>query len=210
MNKTELFKRAAATTRGVATAPTDGSNEWNQWSEWADEELYNFGEVMDWPENFTTSFAVAAQSSTSLALPSNFKKLGGFADFNGRLIGEVDRDLFARYSDGVTKVGFDNGWYLSWNRALTSLTSVQIPHYFYATGLASPGTNIPMRNPQYLVKRLQVRILKYRQDPIFTEVEAEADLLLRQMVENEYYKHSQYQTPMTDHLQEVGFRLGED
>lgn len=210
MTKTELFKRAAATTRGVAQAPTDGSNEWNQWSEWADEELYNYGEVMDWGELFATSYRYAQQSSTSVSLPDNFKKLGGFPDFNGTLLSEVDRDVYGQYSSDVTKTGYDNGWYLAWKNPLVSATSVAIPHYCYPTGLASPGSQIPMRNPNYLVKRLQVRILKYRQDPIFTEIEAEADLLLKQMIENEYYKHTQFASSMTDYNQEIGFVLGED
>ena len=208
MNKTQLFTRTAATTRGVATAPTDGSNEYLQWSEWADEELYNYGEVMDWGELFTTTNVVAAQSGTSVALPDNFKKLGGYPNFNGVLYPEVDRDIYGR--SGGMAVGYNSGWFMNWTGALTSQTSVAIPHYYYPTGLASPMSQVPMRNPNYLVKRLQVRILKYRQDPIFTEIEAEADLLLKQMIENEYYKHSQYASSMSDHLQETGFELGAD
>ena len=213
LTKEQLFKRVAADTRGVATAPTDGSNEWNQWSEWTDQELFNFGEVNDWPEFKNLNYTVQAQQSgTSLALPRNFKKLAGYVDINGVINKEVDADIFTKLasdSSGV-RIGYDQGWFLNWKTPLLSQASVVVPIQFYPTGLASPTSAIAMRNPEYLSKRLQVRILKYRQDPIFTEIEAEADLLLRQMIENEYYKHEQYASPMSDHLSDSGFTLGVD
>lgn len=213
LTKEQLFKRVAADTRGVATAPTDGSNEWNQWSEWLDQELFNFGEVHDWPEFKNLGYTAQAQlSGTSVALPRNTKKLAGYVDIGGVLNKEVDADIFTKLGTGssAVRVGYDSGWYLNWKTPLASATSVIVPLQYYPTGLASPTSSINLRNPEYLSKRLQVRILKYRQDPIFTEIEAEADLLLRQMLENEYYKHEQYASPMSDHLADEGFRLGLD
>jgi hypothetical protein len=67
-----------------------------------------------------------------------------------------------------------------------------------------------MRNPYYLVKRLKARIFKYRQDPIFSEIENEASIMLNQMIENEFYKHQQYKGGPITREEEYGFVLGED
>lgn len=213
MTKEQLFTRVAADTRGVATAPTDGSSEWNQWSEWTDQELRTFGEVHDWLEFKNMNYMVSsAVSSTSLALPDNFKKIAGYVNIAGTLHSEVDPDEFDRYSGDspAFRVGYDSGWFIQWKGALTSQTSVVVPVQSYPTSLTSPASVIDMRNPEYIAKRLQFRILRYRQDPIFTEIEAEAQLMLAQMLENEYYKHTQYRNSMSDHLSERGFVLGED
>lgn len=213
ITKEQLFKRVAADTRGVATAPADGSSEWNQWSEWTDQELKSYGEVHDWVEYKNMNNVVSsAVSSTSLALPDNFKKLAGYINIGGTLHKEVDADKFDVFTQdsAVVRVGYNNGWFLEWKGALTSQTSVIVPIQSYPTSLLSPASIVVMRNPEYLAKRLQVRVLRYRQDPIFTEIEAEASLMLTQILENEYYKHEQYETAISDHLQEKGFTLGVD
>ena len=41
-------------------------------------------------------------------------------------------------------------------------------------------------------------------------METEADLMLQQMIENEYYKHEQYKGPGVTREEEQGFTLGLD
>lgn len=206
-----LFEKAAADAKGKVQSPTVGSTEWNQWLSWANEELDTFGEVHDWPEYRRLNYPVtSAASGTSMALPDNFKKVAGALVINGNPYTEVDQDLFDKYhnSENVFRTGYDSGWFVEWKNATASGASGILPLSHYPTSLATPTDNFVMRNPTYLVKRLKVRIFKYRQDPIFSEIENEADVLLQQMIENEYYKHSQYKGGATTREEEAGFTLG--
>lgn len=210
----ELFSHAGSDAKGRYSSPTLASNEWYQWLSWANDELYSFGEVHDWPEliNRNFSYPSVGASSTSLALPSNFKKIAGNPVIGGQFYTEVDGDLFDKHalSEKVFRTGYNGGWYLEWKDPTTSATSVLIPIVSYPTSLATVTDSFNIRNPMYLVKRLKVRIFKYRQDPIFTELESESNLLLNQMLENEFYKHSQYKGGATTREEEAGFTLGLD
>jgi hypothetical protein len=207
MNVEELFKNAASDAKGRYTSPTAGSTEWNQWLSWTNEELHAFGEVHDWPESKVTH--EVSTSGTSAALPATFKKMAGYLEVDGTRLNEVGDDKFTLYSDNsdVFVTGFNNGWYAKWKNHGESVIA---PVYTYPSSLATVTDNINMRNPMYLVKRLKVRIFKYRQDPIFTELEAEASVMLNQMIENEYYKHNQFITGPMTREEEYGFTLGED
>lgn len=204
----ELFSHAGSDAKGRFTSPTVGSNEWNQWLSWANEELQAFGEIHDWPEYKNLAYPIQI-SGTSGALPINFKKVVGYPILDGDALTEVDDDQFPLYgSDAdVFRTGFNNGWFIETKQSGTSLL---IPISSYPTSLATVTDSFNMRNPFYLVKRLKVRIFKYRQDPIFTELESEAGLLLAQMLENEFYKHSQYKGGATTPEEDMGFVLGED
>jgi hypothetical protein len=214
MDLAALFKAVAVDAKGKATSPTAGTNEWNQWLEWTNEEYRDWGEVHDWEELRVPNFEVtSAQSGTSCAIPGLFKKIGGALVLGGSPYQEVDHDSFDLYSSTqkVFRHGYNNlGHYLEWKDPQSSGCSGWIPLICYPTALATTTDQIAMRNPYYLVKRLKVRIFKYRQSPIFTELEAEADLLLQQMIENEYYKHNQYKGGILTAEEEMGFILGED
>lgn len=203
----ELFSHAGSDAKGRFQSPTPASNEWYQWLSWANDELYSFGEVHDWPELKRT---ITVQiSGTSGAMPVNFKKFSSAPKLDGTQLTEVDYDLFEQYpsTSDVFRYGYDNGWYIETKQSGTTIT---IPLVSYPTSLSTVTDTFNMRNPVYLVKRLKVRIFKYRQDPIFTELEAEANLLLNQMLENEYYKHNQYKGGSPTREEEAGFVLGED
>lgn len=213
MNVDGLFTKVAADARGKAESPTVGSTEWNQWLAWTNEELYSFGEVHDWPELRNQTYPVyVGASQTSMALPENFKKFAGNLVIDGDFYTEVDQDLFDKYgnSEQVFRHGWDGGWFVEWKGQGGSAASGIVPISIYPTSLATATDNINMRNPMYLVKRLKVRIFKYRQNPIFSELETEADTMLQQMIENEYYKHSQYKGGATSREEEAGFVLGLD
>lgn len=204
----ELFNHAGSDTKGKFTSPAVASNEWYQWLSWANEELMSFGEVHDWPEMINRKYPIQI-SGTSGALPINFKKMAGYPLLDGTAQTEVDSDQFdLKDSDAdVFRTGYDNGWYVEFKQ---SGTTVIIPIVSYPTSLATVTDSFNIRNPMYLVKRLKVRVFKYRQDPIFAELETEANLMLQQMLENEYYKHSQYKGGATTREEEAGFVLGED
>jgi len=210
MDLDSLFSAVAADTKGQAISPTVGSTEWTQWLSWANEELHSHGEVHDWPENKHLNYPVSSLSGTSLALP-NFKKMAGYPIVNGIAYTEVDADQFDKYSSTapVFRTGFDNGGYIEFKQSIISATGC-VPFIGYHSTLATSTDKIFLRNPYYLVKRLKVRVFKYRQDPIFTEIESEAEVMLQQMLENEYYKHSQYQGGATTPEEDYGFSLGED
>lgn len=204
----ELFSHVGSDAKGRYTSPTAASNEWYQWLSWANDELYSFGEVHDWPELINRSYPIQV-SGTSGALPANFKKVAGAPLLDGTPLTEVDGDLFDKYSTSsdVFRYGYNNGWYVETKKSGTTLI---IPISSYPTSLATVTDSFNIRNPMYLVKRLKVRVFKYRQDPIFTELESEANLLLNQMLENESYKHSQYKGGSISREEEAGFTLGLD
>lgn len=213
MDVAGLFEKVASDARGKAESPTVGSTEWNQWLAWTNEELYSFGEVHDWPELRKLDYPIyLSASQASSALPDNFKKFAGNLVINGNFYTEVDQDLFDKYhySENVFRHGWNGGYYVEFKNVPASSVSGIVPISIYPTSLATATDNIVMRNPFYLAKRLKVRIFKYRQDPIFTELETEADIMLQQMIENEYYKHSQYKGGATSREEEAGFVLGLD
>lgn len=213
MTVEQLFQNASSDAKGKVQSPTAGSTEWNQWLAWANEELSTFAEVHDWPEYRHNSYPITSNvSSTSLAIPDNFKKAVGSLVLNGKFYSEVDSDQFDKYTNSsqVFRTGYDGGWFVEWKGALTSGASGIFPMSIYPTSLATSTDKVVMRNPTYLVKRLKTRIFKYRQDPIFSEIEAESDVLLQQMIENEYYKHDQYKGGATTREEEQGFTLGID
>lgn len=213
MTVDDIFTRAAADAKGQATSPTAGTTEWNQWIEWLNEEYQVTAEIHDWVEYRDLDYTVSAGvSGTSVSLGDRFKKLSGSPYIAGKFYKEVDVDQFDKYhsTEKVSRVGYNGGWYLEWKGALTSGASVVVPVVRYPSSLATTTDNVIFRNPEYLVKRLKTRIFKYRQDPVFTEIEAEADLMLQQLLENEYYKHSQYEVGATTPEQEQGFTLGID
>lgn len=203
----DLFSHVGSDAKGKFTSPTAASNEWYQWLSWANEELHSYGEVHDWPE--LKSPITIQLSGTSGALPANFKKIAGFPVRDGNNVTEVDYDLFNSYASSadVFRTGYNNGWFIETKK---SGTTIVIPIQSYPTSLATVTDSFNIRNPFYLVKRLKIRVFKYRQDPIFTELETEADLLLNQMLENEFYKHSQYKGGATTPEEEAGFTLGVD
>lgn len=204
----DLFNYVASDARGRYVSPTAGSTEWNQWLSWANEELHSFAEVHDWPELTNWAYPIKL-SGTSGALPTNFKKIMGYPDLDGTKLTEVDADQFDIYDTeaDIFRTGFSNNWFIETKQAGTTLT---LPLSAYPTALATTTSSFVMRNPMYLVKRLKARVFKYRQDPIFTEIEAEADLMLQQMLENEYYRHNQYKGSVSTPEEETGFVLGED
>jgi hypothetical protein len=206
MNVETIFKQTAADAKGRYVSPTPGSTEWNQWLGWLNEELDTFGEVHDWKE--LRREVPLTVSGSSVALPSNFKKIAGLVTADGDLHEEVPEknyDLFTSDSK-VYKTGYDDGWYANFKGVVGDAT---IPLYSYPTSVATTTDEVRLRNPIYIVKRLKVRVFKYRQDPIFTELESEADLLLSQMIENEYYHHGMANEPLTNE-EEHGFILGLD
>lgn len=206
MNVETIFKQTSADTRGRYVSPTAGSTEWNQWLGWLNEELYSFGEVHDWKE--LRREIPLTVSGTSVALPANFKKIAGYVTVDGDLFEQVPEKNYDLYDDDarVLKTGYNDGWYANFKETVGSAT---FPLYSYPTSAATTTDEIRLKNPIYMVKRLKVRVFKYRQDPIFTELESEADLLLSQMIENEYYHHGMANEPLTNE-QEKGFVLGED
>lgn len=203
----DLFKHAGSDTKGQFSSPTEASNEWYQWLSWANEELQAFGEVHDWPE--LRKPITINVSGTSGALPINFKKVAGYPQLDGTALNEFDSDLFETAGDeaDIFRTGYNGGWYVETKQSGSTLV---IPIISYPTSLATTTDQFVMRNPMYLVKRLKVRIFKYRQDPIFTELDTESSIMLNQMLENEFYKHSQYKGGATTPEEEMGFVLGED
>jgi hypothetical protein len=203
----EIFSHAGSDAKGRYASPSPSSDEWYQWLSWTNDELYSFGEVHDWPElNKPITISV---SGTSGALPINFKKFSGAPSLDGTELTEVDSDLFTSYNNNadVFRYGFNNGWYIETKKSGTTMV---VPIYSYPTSVATVTSQVNIRNPMYLVKRLKVRIFKYRQDPIFTELESEANTLLSQMLENEFYKHNQYKGGATTREEEAGFVIGLD
>lgn len=214
MTKQEILTRVAADVKNDATMPTAGGSEYNQWSEFLEEELSAWAEVLDWHTLKSTQTLTLGTSGTSVALPSNFKRVAGFATDGTYRYQEVEFDKFTAYgnSDRVFRIGYDptnQGHYMETKSALAGKT-LTIPMVNYPSALASPASipNIP--NPNYLVKRLKVRVFKNFQNPIFTEIEAEADLLLQQMINNEYLKYPQFAGFAPDTQELNGFTLGID
>jgi len=183
--------------------------------------LLEYSEIQDWQVLFKEHNSLISTSvgNASVVLPNDFRKLASFPriTFDGISTEEYPEVLPQedRYEDSEKRVwilGNPNSGYILriFGSTLASGASVKVPYFASPISLVSPA-NIPdIPNTDYLVQRTVSLIWESREDPRFPQAKAEAERILRNMMEREntYNRASDYFRVKTWDESKYGFRWG--
>ncbi len=221
----QILEAIASTVNQEASAPDTGSDDYLLWLNYINRSINEWERSNDWEELKTKYTTSSINGQTSMALPSDFEKLGDKPrisitgdspnnDYKYRYIDTQDEYLL-NSSDKYIEIGgnFTDGHYLSWNPALTSGLSVNITYYRSSNPMSSLGQYAVMDDPLFLVDRTIAYIYEARADSRFQVEEAKARSRLMTMVENsnlKKYNNHAGKRPIMNTLQKIGFRVGRD
>jgi hypothetical protein len=95
---------------------------------------------------------------------------------------------------------------------LESGASIYVPYYAYPASLASPANQVSCPNPDYLVQGVIGDIWEAREDARFQQAKAEADMILKNMLEKEFTPNEASANDRVKTVEQTryGFRLGRD
>ena len=198
------------------TLPT--GTELTTWINLINQAQQEWGNSYQWKElrvdKYSPSFGL---SFTSLALPSNFKKLMSpvydMSKTSSNKYLEIppsDRHLKTSDQKYCYFVGNDlTGKALVINPALPSGASIVFDYQAFPSSVASTTDVLTCPNRQFIVKRVEAYILSSRSDPRFPLVKAEADNSLANMIEEEAAKSGGMNNQTKNYYRQVNFRIGE-
>jgi len=182
-------------------------------SEWA--------EIQNWQTLFKEYNMLVSTSTgnASVVLPTDFRKLAGYPliTLDGtttKQFPEVlpQEDNLDKTDERVWILGNPNSSYVLriFGSTLASGASVKVPYWSSPVSLASPADIAPVPDTQYLVQRTVSLIWESREDPRFPQAKAEADRILRNMMEKEntYNEASDHWRAKTWDETKYGFRWG--
>lgn len=186
--------------------------------------LLEWAESYDW-QTLYGEYNMLVSTSTgnaSIALPSNFRKLASypvitfdgvstdyFKDTRPQEAGEYDV-----LDHRVEILGNPQDSYIMrvYGVTLASGASIKVPYYKSVQSLASPANIAEIPNPNYLVKRTIAYLWEAREDARFVQAKQEAEVILRNMLEQEnvFSEASTFSRVKTVEEKNHGFRLGRD
>jgi hypothetical protein len=188
---TEIQNRIASMTDQSSTAPTVGGDDWTlrlMYMNMAQQEAF---ELYDWKFLYKEYITQTSTSTgnTSIAMPADFRKLGGYPQIGGYQYAEkpaqerftlqsTDRAVYLLGSAG-------NGVTMVVNGALASGASIVVPYYAngYALVLEADVSLIP--DADYLVYRSIALLWEAREDDRFPQAKSKAEQILSRMLERE-------------------------
>jgi len=156
-----------------------------------------WAESYDWKCLYKEDNSVVSTSTgnTSVALPSDFRKLAGqpkitYDGATTRDFSEIKPQQTRQYSSTSRYVYIlgnpaDNYTMVINAGTLASGASVMVPYYAAAASLASPVNITMCPNPEYLVQRTLAYVWESRGDERFPQAKLEADKQLKRMLEFE-------------------------
>lgn len=184
-----------------------------------DQALREWGDSYQWKQlrvfNYAPSWALSA---TSMALPTNFKKLMSAPydvsvnpDNEYPEIRAEDRFLKGS-SDRYSIVGGNDasGRYLVINPALTSGVSLVLDYQSTPSSMATLADISVCPDANFLVKRTIANILSSRSDPRFPTLKAEADDSLANMIEEEATLSGGQNNTTSSWIKQNNFVIGRD
>ncbi len=183
-----------------------------------------WAEIYDW-QTLYTQYRTNTSTSTgnaSVGLPSDFRKLASFPHIayesgSEALFTEIkpqDRGQYAATDKRVEVTGNPGDGYTMFIAGVTlaSGASIMVPYFRSPTSLASPADISMVPNHDFLIKRVVAQIWEAREDARFQQAKAEADLILRNMIEFENVFSQASDDNRVKSIEETryDFRLGED
>ena len=184
-----------------------------------------WAEVYDWQALFKEYNMLVSTSTgnASVVLPADFRKLASFPQitWDGSTTNQFPEIL--PQQDGQFNDTDKRVWILGnpasnyvlriFGATLVSGASVKIPYYSSPVSLVSPANITEVPNPDYLVQRVIAVTWEAREDPRFPQAKADADRILRNMLEyeNTFNYASNYDRVKTvEETKHSDFRPGRD
>lgn len=156
-----------------------------------------WAETYDWKSLYREANLRVSTSTgnASVALPADFRKLAAYPriTYNGTdtedfpEIRPQEKSQFASTDKYVYILGDQNVGFTMFVNAgtLASGASIHLPYYASPASLVSPANIAMCPNPEFLVQRTLAYVWESQADPRFPQAKAEADKILRQMLEYE-------------------------
>ena len=206
----QLLSSMAIHINGDTTAPTVGDDEYLLWAEAVNQTQDDWAGVdYNWPQLRKTLNTTILVSGTSVGLPTDFRKLDGYPEFNGVAFPEVRPEEVTRFSSTDALVTIDyNTNYLSVSPARASTESVAIRYHSRPTSLATTTAISLCPSDNYLVFGAVGKVLLSRDDGKYVEFESKADTLLQQMLGQDVHEGEQMDTRVKSRQELSGFTLG--
>lgn len=218
----EIQSRIAAYLDQTTTAPSSGGSDWTLRLSFINRRQEHWANSYEWNALRQEAYPrVLGVSQASVALPADFNRIASevvvwnIGNTDGTVYPIVKRDEIRLYSttDRYCYVGGNrkSGSYLYFNPGtLASGASITASYFSIATSLAT-GTDISViPDPEYLIKGTIADVLQARSDERFPTVEAEATVILRQMIENEVTPQVSQSDLVMSNERRRGFRVGRD
>jgi len=185
-----------------------------------DQALQEWGEAYQW-KALTVLYNISfAYSGTSIALPDNFKKtMSPIYDVaknvsKDREYPEIltDKRFWETSTDKYFYIAGDDltGKYIQLNPAMPSGFSGMLDYQSFPSSMVTLADICVCPQPDYITKRVSALILESRSDTRFPELKADADLVLRRMVEEEQAVSGGRQNRIRDWASWDGFSIGRD
>jgi len=198
------------------------SDEYSLWKLYINMAQREWAETYDWQSlyreyNTLTTTAGTDANGTTIALPSDFRKLAGFPKImaDGETTneyGQIDpqkKEMMASDEHYCYILNNGSSNYLFANGTIVSGASIFISYWKSPASLVSPADVVDCPNPDYLVQRTIAYIWESREDSRFPEAKAEADKILARLLENENTQGYAYdQTILTPEKKSFSFRIG--
>ena len=180
-----------------------------------------WAEIQDWQTLFKEYNMLVSTSTgnASITLPNDFRKLAGLPRITidgttTSTIPEVlpQQDNYAPNENRMWLLGNPNSGYVMrvFGATLASGASVKVPYFASAGSLVSPADIPVIPNTDYLVQRTISKVWEATDDPRFPQAKAEAEKILRNMMEREntFNEASDYYRVKTIDETKFGFTWG--
>ena len=180
--------------------------------------LKEWSNAYQWKSLRVTHSPSFSLSAISLGLPTNFKKLmSPVYDMSKTTENEYPE---IRAWERFTKVSTDryvyqsgddaSGYYLTINPALVSGASIVLDYQSHASSMATLADICVCPQPQFVSRKVIGYILESRSDARFPQINAEADRLLLNMIEEENAASGGENNRTPDIFRQIKFRVGSD
>lgn len=209
----QMMSSIAMHINGNTEVPETGTDDYNLWLQAINDSQRDWEQTdYDWETLYSIYRTSLSASGTTLALPTNFRKLAGFPEFLGNQYEEINRKQEGYFTDTQRYVMVDySSKILEVHPALSSAADAKIPYYKIPEDLSTPTATSLCPSDQYLIYNASGKILFSRSNPKYADFKSEADTLLQRMIGKEVTKSEQYDnTSKNDITSRHGFVLGVD
>ena len=221
----EIQSRVAAITDNNEVASDIDGTEYSIRTSYINRAQHQWAEIYDWQVLYKEYKMNVSTSSgnASIVLPDDFRKLASFPKLvydgtNTALFPEVlpqDDGQYGESDKRINILGSPSGGYILrvLGASLASGATVIVPYYKSPASLVSPANIADVPNADYLVQRTIAYVWEAKGDDRYPNAKAEAELILKNMLEQEntYNRASQYDRVKTVEETKYGdFRMGRD
>ena len=193
----DIQSQVAAVTDQDETTSNISSTDYSLRLKYINMALREWAETWNWQTLFAEYNTLTSTSTgnASIALPREFRKLAGYPKitYDGsdtKEFPEVLPQEDGQYEDTDRRIwilGNPNSGYVMrvFGETLVSGASIKVPYFTSVGSLVSPANIAEIPNPDYLVQKTIAHIWEAREDARFPQAKAEAERILRNMIETE-------------------------